>query len=428
MNTPTNQPPHAPENQPCCAHTKVVLAIKNHSDGTCSDYWKCNDCGRLFVPAPIPHPTASTTRPDSILDHMPPPSGYTPKPPHRITSENPPQFPCWLFSPGYYYSVGWRRAESANALIHLNKFTHWHPDQPTAPTVVTEASGETPRTEMGESTASTLDDPRRVPVESGPAVAHASTTARPASVMDALTEETERLGLYDTPHAAGETPRTDAVAKSIGSLACQWKTGSIDAVQFEQSAQAELNKLGQLARELNAAKAELLRWQENFCPEGSVTGDASQTGFKDAWRVWNRCRNERDALRAENARLSILLDDEQKAEERASQAATTLSSLLLKEAISDAQRGMKWKEATAIAENLWKQNAELRKDKERLELIRAILADAREINILNYSEDDVVALNAALITIHRAAIAKLRAIGEGRSGRREQQSARHSPS
>jgi hypothetical protein len=54
------------------------------------------------------------------------------------------------------------------------------------------------------------------------------------------------------------TPLTDAVSKEIGSLACRWKTGDIDAVQFEKAAQQEMDKIATLERELVEARAILL--------------------------------------------------------------------------------------------------------------------------------------------------------------------------
>jgi chromosome segregation ATPase len=53
------------------------------------------------------------------------------------------------------------------------------------------------------------------------------------------------------------TPLTDAVSKEIGSLACRWKTGDIDAVQFEKAAQQEMDKIATLERELTSAQAAL---------------------------------------------------------------------------------------------------------------------------------------------------------------------------
>ena len=46
-----------------------------------------------------------------------------------------------------------------------------------------------------------------------------------------------------------DTPRMNAAAKAVGSLACQWKTGTIDAVQFERAAQSEFDKLAAFERE-----------------------------------------------------------------------------------------------------------------------------------------------------------------------------------
>ena len=61
----------------------------------------------------------------------------TNQPPHRITPENPPQFPCWVFDSKAYGGKWWH----ARVLFELDEDdTHWHPDQPTAPTAVPEAT------------------------------------------------------------------------------------------------------------------------------------------------------------------------------------------------------------------------------------------------------------------------------------------------
>ncbi len=53
--------------------------------------------------------------------------------PTKITPETPPQFPCWLFLPNAKH--GWFRLSGGLRLdVSECGFTHWHPDQPTAPT------------------------------------------------------------------------------------------------------------------------------------------------------------------------------------------------------------------------------------------------------------------------------------------------------
>lgn len=37
----------------CCAHRKVIYERMDHEGGTCSDSWKCADCGIKFVPEPF---------------------------------------------------------------------------------------------------------------------------------------------------------------------------------------------------------------------------------------------------------------------------------------------------------------------------------------------------------------------------------------
>ena len=63
----------------------------------------------------------------------------TNQPPHRITPENPPQFPCWLW---HCSTDSWRRFNRDTFIDRVEPalFSHWHPDQPTAPTAVPEAT------------------------------------------------------------------------------------------------------------------------------------------------------------------------------------------------------------------------------------------------------------------------------------------------
>lgn len=58
----------------------------------------------------------------------------------------------------------------------------------------------------------------------------------------------ERFGPNASP-----TPRTDEVSKQIVAISYKWKLGEINMTEFIKLAQAELNKLGTLERELTAA-------------------------------------------------------------------------------------------------------------------------------------------------------------------------------
>lgn len=62
----------------------------------------------------------------------------TPDPtgPRKITAEEPPQFPCWLYEPPPGHLFCWRRYTEPGHDFGLK--THWHPDQSTAPTVTPE--------------------------------------------------------------------------------------------------------------------------------------------------------------------------------------------------------------------------------------------------------------------------------------------------
>lgn len=38
-----------PENQACCACSRVTYQPKSHDDGTMSEYWACDSCGTQFI-------------------------------------------------------------------------------------------------------------------------------------------------------------------------------------------------------------------------------------------------------------------------------------------------------------------------------------------------------------------------------------------
>lgn len=65
---------------------------------------------------------------------MPP----TPNTARPITAENSPQFPCWLWHAGnHLISAQWQHSSQLIQSYAISPYTtHWHPDQPTAPTCV----------------------------------------------------------------------------------------------------------------------------------------------------------------------------------------------------------------------------------------------------------------------------------------------------
>lgn len=83
-----------------------------------------------------------------------------------------------------------------------------------------------------------------------------STQPNPAPTLsgtqNAPTQELAEL--YKSP---APTPRTDDVAAKIDALACQWRTGQIDAVQYEEATRLEMDRLRTLERELTSAQAAL---------------------------------------------------------------------------------------------------------------------------------------------------------------------------
>lgn len=88
----------------------------------------------LFIAHYAPQPT-DTSKTDA--DHAGNQSGvFADKQWHRITPENSPQFPCWLWSSTHEEWQRWMRndAEELEEPYRYYAFTHWHPDQPTAPT------------------------------------------------------------------------------------------------------------------------------------------------------------------------------------------------------------------------------------------------------------------------------------------------------
>ena len=163
----------------------------------------------------------------------------TNQPPHRITSENPPQFPCWLWTVGDNFRSGfWLR------YVHTRPvavpYTHWHPDQPTAPTAVPEAREQRPEND------------------------HLTTRADADAV---------RAGLNAPPHAAGETSRTN---KHAGI--------AISHPHFTPV----IEEMAKLESELNAAKAEVTH-------RGEIWGRTVEELQKACECI--------TALRAENAEL-----------------------------------------------------------------------------------------------------------------------------
>lgn len=93
---------------------------------------------------------------------------------------------------------------------------------------------------------------------------------------------------------ASLTPRTDALAKQIGSLACQWRTGAIDAVQFEEAAQEEFDKLRLIERNNITLQSENARLRGALQYIGttahciSLSGPATTPTLQDAWSKFDR--------------------------------------------------------------------------------------------------------------------------------------------
>lgn len=50
------------DESPSCAHSRVIIQPVDHPDGSWSDSWGCDACGKKFVP----HPAQPLLRPDSI--------------------------------------------------------------------------------------------------------------------------------------------------------------------------------------------------------------------------------------------------------------------------------------------------------------------------------------------------------------------------
>lgn len=46
---------------------------------------------------------------------------------HRITPDDPPQFPCWLWSSN---TKNWWRRDTFPDAAPAGEYTHWHPEQP----------------------------------------------------------------------------------------------------------------------------------------------------------------------------------------------------------------------------------------------------------------------------------------------------------
>lgn len=100
---------------------------------------------------------------------------------HKI-ADTPPVFPCWLYTSNVYrHENEWVHHSFCPwhfPGIQKSDYSHWCHSE-TRPTVTPEA----------ETTATTLDDPRRIPVESAPATAHVNQQPAPqlpAEVREAI--------------------------------------------------------------------------------------------------------------------------------------------------------------------------------------------------------------------------------------------------
>lgn len=80
----------------------------------------------------------------------------------KITKEDPPQFPCWLWSPPYGSQPGhWWRCTSYLVFSADNdeddSATHWHPDSPTAPEGRPEETNLLPESGASRSVQTVID-------------------------------------------------------------------------------------------------------------------------------------------------------------------------------------------------------------------------------------------------------------------------------
>lgn len=209
-----------------------------------------------------------------------------------ITPENRPVFPCWLWCCEYTALSrepwGWQKWAHSPASTRL--FTHWHPDQPTAPTdQPDEHSGNNIPNSLKDVGTSAIDDPRRVPVESGPATAHV------------------------VPHAPDAG--TPTVEQQLDATTIDLQNALIDRATL----QVDKNRL---ERDLNAARAEVeCAKRLNECNQNALSSWQRKHAFAESeverlQRHWKiecagaaQLRDKLAALRAEVERLTRERDD-----------------------------------------------------------------------------------------------------------------------
>lgn len=184
-----------------------------------------------------------------------------------ITPETPPQFPCWLLTRIISGDPKiWCRAKTNPGGLALSYCSHWHPDQPAAP-----IAPPTP------------------------------------SVMDKLTEETERLGLYDTvvPPPAPQTTEEeiDFIKYRFPSREAyqQWCEDMVTKIYYAQIAMNDAK-----IREVVAEIGIKLWLQEGVDLYGSPTPQESPVGRKG--EILRRELNEQIAFTKEVADYCATLE------------------------------------------------------------------------------------------------------------------------
>lgn len=210
----------------------------------------------------------------------------------RITPEDPPQFPCWLWNAK---DNQWRNCRSnfpdymTSQLIAIG-FTHWHAHRPTPPAPVSEAQ--------------TIAEAANTPDKDKQAVAASTTVPAP----DSATPRTN----------AADTPLANQAAKAIGYLAASWKEGKIDAVQFARRADAFFDVFRDVERELAAARQEMERLRNASNGLGYATTEELQKTLKTVERLLDfekevaQLHADLAAARADSERLKGLLVSAQK--------------------------------------------------------------------------------------------------------------------
>ncbi len=225
--------------------------------------------------------------------------------PQKITAATPPIFPCWLFLPNAKH--GWFRLSGGLRLdISECGFTHWHPDQPTAPT---SSPGET--TISPEKAERMVNDMMAMPAQSQTPMTEKaiawvggnvpSTVVAEMRCLEtalaAAKEEIVRLArcISDDPHELVELRADrDALAEKLRQLEEQW------AVREETLTRVLGERDAAIQRQQKCLVIGRHDWEnENtdlrtrLAALQQTVGEADKLGQEKVMAIWLRCLGDR---------------------------------------------------------------------------------------------------------------------------------------